>query len=143
MKIQTLISNQAAIIRPLQSQTPSRNWSLSETKELLSSVWVQGFGLFNDETLIGICILRVIEDEVEILELAIDHAHRQKGFAQKLWDHIQGAHAKATFFLEVAEHNNPAIKFYEKIGFTQIHRRDNYYGAGNHALIYTIRPDRK
>jgi len=138
MEIRILTPNQAAFLHPLQHQTPSRNWSVSEAKEFLHSDWVQGFGLFKDTALIGMCLIRVIEDEVEILELAIDKAHRQKGGAKKLWGHIKETFPKASFFLEVSEQNIPAITFYQKIGFIRIHRRENYYGPGSHALIYKL-----
>jgi len=143
MPIHTLNKNHISEIVMLQQQTPSRNWSPSETEDMLSTNWVKGFGVFHDDVLIGIFFVKTIAQEAEILELAINQNYRKKGFAQRLWQHVKEHFPNTDFFLEVSEHNTPAIKFYQKMGFKQIHSRKNYYGPGDDALIYTIRPDRK
>jgi ribosomal protein S18 acetylase RimI-like enzyme len=134
--IKQLTATDAHNILALQNQTPSRNWSLKETQDLLSKDWIQGFGIEKEDQLIGLCILKIIGKEVEILELAVDEKWRQHGYAQNLWEHVQKIVPDAQFFLEVSAHNTPALKFYEKMGFTLIHQRANYYGPGDDALIY-------
>ena len=42
------------------------------------------------------------------------------------------------FFLEVEEHNNPAINLYESVGFKIIHQKKQFYSNGATALIMTM-----
>jgi ribosomal-protein-alanine N-acetyltransferase len=46
-------------------------------------------------------------------------------------------------FLEVDEHNQPAIRLYDRAGFTEISRRPNYYPAisGTAAAALVLRRD--
>lgn len=136
--IKILTPNDADVILKLQHQTPSRNWSAAEAEKLLSRDWVTAFGLKVDGTFIGLCVLKIIESEAEILELAIDNPHRKKGCARQLWNHVQKTFPKSTFFLEVSEYNIPAIKFYEEMEFKNIGCRKDYYRPGESALVYKI-----
>ncbi len=138
MHIHPLNKNHISEIVILQQQTPSRNWSNAEAENMLTTNWVKGFGMFHGEILIGICFVKTIGQETEILELAINRNYRKKGYAQYLWQHVKATFPDTSFFLEVSEHNTPAIKFYEKMGFKQIHSRKNYYGHGDKALIYKL-----
>ena len=79
-------------------------------------------------------------DALEVVDVAVAPARRREGVAARLvqrvaYDgHVWGAQ---TITLEVAANNAPAVALYAGLGFEQVGRRRNYYGAGNDALIMT------
>jgi len=87
---------------------------------------------------VGFVLWRVAADEAEILSLAVEHSHRQRGHARLL---LQVAHVAAmargakTMFLEVAEDNQPARALYESLGFTMVGRRPRYYERSDQAAM--------
>ena len=63
--------------------------------------------------------------EREILNLAVVPAYRRIGLATQLLQ-LEFRH-KAIFFLEVRESNFAARSLYERLGFSEISRRKDYY----------------
>ena len=73
---------------------------------------------------------RQAADEAEILSIAVAGARRGRGLAGKLLSlHLRrlAALSARAVFLEVDEHNIPAIRLYDRAGFHEISRRPNYY----------------
>jgi ribosomal-protein-alanine acetyltransferase len=66
---------------------------------------------------------RVSDDEVEVLNLAVDPQFRRQGIATQLLRSIRSRHV----FLEVRESNRAARNLYQKLGFVEIGRRERYY----------------
>jgi ribosomal-protein-alanine N-acetyltransferase len=67
-------------------------------------------------------------DEREILNLAVDPAHRRQGIARALLqDALAGAHCD--WYLEVRPSNTAAMGLYHSLGFQQITQRPGYYAA--------------
>ena len=94
----------------------------------------------------GFIMSRLVEDEAEILSVAVARANQGRGLARKLLDlhlrRLAGLGARAVF-LEVDEHNRPAIKLYDRAGFQPISRRPNYYqvAGGGTAVALVLRRD--
>jgi len=85
-----------------------------------------GFG----RPLDGFIIISSAADQAEILTIATDPAQRQRGIARALLDISETElvdNGVDTLFLEVAEDNEAAIKFYKSAGFGPIGRRPAYY----------------
>ncbi|WP_455032254.1 GNAT family N-acetyltransferase [Lentzea miocenica] len=67
----------------------------------------------------------VVEDVLHVARLAVRPSHRRQGLARRLmgelagWGLEQGA---TTCALQVAEHNEPAIRLYEELGCAEHHR---------------------
>ncbi|MGI5502896.1 GNAT family N-acetyltransferase [Lentzea sp. CA-135723] len=67
----------------------------------------------------------VVEDVLHVARLAVRPSHRRQGLARRLmgelagWGLEQGA---TTCVLQVAEHNEPAIRLYEDLGCAEHHR---------------------
>lgn len=69
-------------------------------------------------------------NEVEIIFIAVDAAHKRQGLATEIIDAIDG-----TIYLDVNENNFGAINFYKACEFTEYARRKNYYPDGDAILM--------
>ncbi len=74
---------------------------------------------------------RVDDDEVEVLNLAVDTEFRRRGIGTRLLRHIDSRQV----FLEVRESNEVAQNLYRKLGFAEIGRREKYYDDPVEAAI--------
>lgn len=78
----------------------------------------------------GYIVYWVTADEVQLHDIAVDPAHRGRGFAGVLMESMLAegvACGAGRAFLEVRVGNAPAIALYERFGFTEIGRRRRYY----------------
>lgn len=115
----------------------SANMFLSEVGEDVSaprSWWVA----HDNGKLLGFAGGMVVDNDIQILDVAVDPDQRRRGIARKLLAHVsydaQMLGAK-TASLEVETENAAAIALYRALGFEQIGCRRDYYGAGNDALV--------
>lgn len=80
----------------------------------------------SDSLLLCSCVL----DEMEILTLCVHPSARRQGKAEALLARLVAEAEKLQvkrIFLEVSVENKPAVLLYEKMGFSQIGKRQNYY----------------
>jgi len=78
----------------------------------------------------GFLLLRVIEDEAEILSIGVKKRVRRNGLGKYLIEQAKRfstLHQLRSILLEVAETNQNAVGFYKKQGFLKIGIRNNYY----------------
>lgn len=140
-------------IRPLQSEDipavcalvaalpTAAQWSPEAYGQLLEEPG-RVIILLDEEKIIGLVALRVIANEAEILNLAVDPSHRRQGHATRLLAvaaeaaRVRGAH---TLFLEVRESNSSAIQFYESRGFRRAGLRPGYYRQPAEAAVLMMR----
>jgi [ribosomal protein S18]-alanine N-acetyltransferase len=131
----------AAHFETIHRQCFEDSWAEESFRALLSDPQV--FGLLSGENAIECClIIRAVAEEAEILTLATMPQARRQGLASLLLEAAVGeleARGVRGFFLEVAEHNRPALALYAKYGFRTVGKRPNYYvlkhGPAIHALI--------
>lgn len=94
------------------------------------------------DTLAGYIGVQTVLDEGYINNVAVRPEYRRKGIAAALISLlIDEARAIGLAFmtLEVRESNAPAIALYEKLGFTTVGRRKNYYEKPREdAILMTI-----
>lgn len=86
-----------------------------------------------DRACLGFSLVRHVADEAELLLIGVDRKWQNKGIGGTLLrDFISQARKSqiVTLYLEVRD-NNPAIDFYLRYGFENIHRRPNYYKGPN------------
>lgn len=136
----------AAAIAPLHAASFRRGWSEQEVEGLLVDRHVIAHRATIGGKLVGFVISRQVEDEAEILSIAIAGAWRGRGLSRSLLTlHLRrlAALSARTVFLEVSEHNRPAIRLYDRAGFHEIARRANYYPApgGKPAAALVLRRD--
>ena len=78
----------------------------------------------------GFLLLRVIENEAEILSIGVKKRVRRNGMGKYLIEQAKrfsNLHQLRSILLEVAETNRNAFGFYKKQGFLKIGIRNNYY----------------
>ena len=76
-----------------------------------------------------------------IVSVAIIDTHRRKGFGSLLVDEaIKGVKIRqcSELYLEVRCSNTDAVRLYEKLGFSIIHRLKAYYRDGEDAYVMAI-----
>lgn len=139
-------SRDAAAIAALHAASFARGWSEQEVEGLLTDRHVIAYRAIVGSVMAGFIMSRLVEDEAEILSIAVAGSRRGRGLARNLLtQHLRrlaGLGARAVF-LEVDEHNVAAIRLYGRAGFREISRRPNYYpGAdGKAAAALVLRRD--
>lgn len=84
--------------------------------------------------IIGFLAIKVIADEGEILQFAIEPQHQEQGFGSLLMDYALEHLNIMDLFLEVSESNEVALQFYKKYDFQIMRIRKNYYGPNQHGI---------
>ena len=91
------------------------------------SVWLVAL---EGEKVLGYVGSQTVIDETDMMNVAVHPDYRRQGIAEALVTHlVQALREKGNhcLTLEVRVSNAPAIALYEKLGFTQVGRRPNYY----------------
>jgi ribosomal-protein-alanine N-acetyltransferase len=135
----------ARAIAALHGASFRRGWSEQEVETLLVDRHVIAHRAVTGAKLAGFIISRLVEDEAEILSVAVFQRQRGRGLARNLLGlhlrRLAGLGARAVF-LEVDEHNAPAIRLYQRAGFYEVSRRANYYqGSDSAAAALILRRD--
>ncbi|MDO4441769.1 MAG: ribosomal protein S18-alanine N-acetyltransferase [Moraxella sp.] len=84
----------------------------------------------DDDECMGYLIYQIVFEVAEILRIATAHTHQKQGVGARLMrEFITLCQSKGAerILLEVRADNAPAIRLYEKHGFTQIDVRKGYY----------------
>lgn len=120
----------AAVAKLDQALFSAESWSEQAFADSLSDdsrrFWVAKDG----DTLLGFCGLSVSFEQGDILNIAVDPVHRQKGIGEALLRtaiETFSALGGKELFLEVRAANVAARRLYEKCGFLPIGTRRNYY----------------
>ena len=117
-------------IAQLEKLCFSDPWSEKSIESELScrlSLW---FVALEGETVVGYVGSQTVIDESDMMNIAVHPDYRRRGIAEKLIHALvsalgeKGSHGLS---LEVRASNAPAIALYEKLGFTQVGLRKNYY----------------
>jgi ribosomal-protein-alanine N-acetyltransferase len=120
----------SSAIAALHAASFRRGWNEQEVEGLLIDRHVLTHLAMTGGKLAGFIMSRLVEDEAEILSVAVAGRQRGRGVARRMLDlhlrRLAGLGARAVF-LEVDEHNDPALRLYHRAGFREISRRPNYY----------------
>ncbi|MDR3011695.1 MAG: ribosomal protein S18-alanine N-acetyltransferase [Chitinispirillales bacterium] len=88
--------------------------------------------------IIGFACIASILEEIQINNIAIHPDYQGRGLGPMLINHAlakAAAEGASHAYLEVRESNIPAIKAYEKCGFTSYGVRKRYYRDGENAVL--------
>ena len=131
----------ASAIASLHGSSFRRGWSEQEVEGLLLDRHVIAHRATGGAKLNGFILSRLVEDEAEILSVAVSERQRGRGLARALLNlhlrRLAGLGAR-TIFLEVDEHNVPALRLYQHAGFHEISRRPGYDPGGAPAATALI-----
>jgi len=139
-------SRDAGAIAALHAVSFRRGWSEQEVEGLLLDRHVIAHRATARGKLDGFIMSRLVEDEAEILSVAVTARSQGRGLARMLLTlhlrRLAGLGCR-TVFLEVDEHNAAAIRLYDRAGFHEVSRRPNYYprGGGAPASALVLRRD--
>lgn len=132
----------ASAIAVLHGGSFRRGWSEQEVEGLLLDRHVVTHRALMGTRLAGFIMSRLVEDEAEILSVAVAGRQRGRGIARQLLNlhlrRLAGLGAR-TVFLEADERNDPALRLYHRAGFSEVSRRPNYYpGTGGKAAAALV-----
>jgi ribosomal-protein-alanine N-acetyltransferase len=122
----------AGAIAALHAASFRRGWSEQEVEGLLLDRGVIAQRALTGRSLAGFIMSRLAADEAEILSIAVARNRQGRGLARQLLTlHLRrlAGLGVRTVFLEVDEHNAPAIGLYRRAGFREVSRRPNYYST--------------
>ena len=128
----------AAAIAALHAASFQRGWGEHEFDLLLADRSVVTHRIVTGRKTAGFIVSRCAAEEAEILSIAIAPARRGRGLSRPLLDfHLRtlAGLGTRTVFLEVDEHNAPALRLYRGCGFREVGRRPGSYGSGATALV--------
>lgn len=92
------------------------------------------------QDVLGILVLAPGPDVTDLMRIVVARDCMRQGVADQLMD-AGFERCPGRWLLEVRDDNAPALRLYDKHGFTTIDRRADYYGAGVDALILERRDD--
>jgi ribosomal-protein-alanine N-acetyltransferase len=129
-------ASDARALAMLHAGAFSRGWSEEEFETLLIDRMVVTHVARMRRSVVGFIMSRVVEDEAEILSVAVSPSCQGRGIARQLLMlnlRTLAGHGVREIFLEVEENNRPARKLYDRNGFVQVGHRAAYYkDAGGH-----------
>ena len=132
IQIRPFASADIDLIRAIAAASPeAARWSRETYETILQDPQRASCYVADQEgSVVGFVCLRLVSDEAEVLNLAVEPAARRLGVGSRLLDHAlreavrRGAQR---VFLEVRETNQPALALYQRYGFAVSMRRVGYY----------------
>ena len=116
-------------------------WNVDILKDELASKTSQFICAKYENKIVGFAGIKIVLDEVDIMNIAVKEDYRRQGIATLLLSHIfnicKERHIK-TIHLEVNEKNYSAISLYQKFGFKQVGLRKKYYHNTDDAILMTL-----
>lgn len=130
MIIRTMQKGDVAAVAALEAQIFSMPWSAAGFADTLPREDVIFLVAYEQDELLGYVGIYCTLDEGEITNVAVAPAARRRGIARALLTELKRQLAcrnVARIVLEVRVSNEPAIRLYEKLGFSMLGVRKNFY----------------
>ena len=143
MKIERLDEAALERVLTLEAESGPYCWSRGDWQSSLGAD--DCFELLSDNETVAVAAFSVVCDEANLLNIAVPLPAQRRGYARQLLEHCLKHYANSGIkhcFLEVRRSNTAAIALYEKLNFTVIGERKNYYpvkGGREDALVYCSR----
>ena len=128
--IEVMNASHVAQIAELEKICFSDPWSENSIASELNNQLALWLTAMEGERLAGYIGSQTVLDETDMMNVAVHPDFRRKGIAESLVNALVEqlkANGSRCLTLEVRASNMPAIALYEKLGFSEIGRRKNYY----------------
>jgi len=135
--IRIATSNDLADILSIEKKVFKHPWSKEQLSwELNSQPAAENYIMLARGNMIGYLFSHVVDDDVQILNIAIDIPFQHKGYGEQLLSYfLDQFNTDSNIHLEVRKSNFPAINLYLKFGFHETGTRKGYYSDGEDAII--------
>ena len=135
--IRIATSNDLADILSIEKKVFKHPWSKEQLSwELDSQPAAENYVMIARGNMIGYLFSHVVDDDVQILNIAIDIPFQHKGYGEQLLSYfLDQFNTDISIHLEVRKSNFPAINLYLKFGFHETGTRKGYYADGEDAII--------
>lgn len=127
----------------LHKQAFKKGWSCQDFISYLKNPAIKGYMFYGSHAPLAFILYQEIDDEVDIITLAVDKNFRGLGIGKLFFKKTLNAFKKKQIkkiFLDVDSKNKYALKLYEKIGFKKLHLRKKYYhnisSSGDALVLY-------
>ena len=130
MRIETMNSSHVDQIAQLEKLCFSDPWSVNSIASELDNKLSFWLVATEEDRVTGYIGSQTVMDETDMMNVAVHPDYRRKGIAEALVNGLVEALKRKEsrcLTLEVRASNVPAIALYEKLGFSEIGRRKNYY----------------
>ena len=130
MIIRTMQKGDVAAVAALEAQIFPMPWSAAGFADTLPREDIIFLVAYEQDELLGYVGIYCTLDEGEITNVAVAPAARRRGIARALLTELKQQLAcrnVARIVLEVRVSNEPAIRFYEQMGFSVLGVRKNFY----------------
>ena len=105
-------------------------WSEKSIASELDHTWSLWLVALDDNNVVGYIGSQTAVDETDVMNVAVHPDYRRRGIAERLIGMLVAElkdRGSRALMLEVRSSNAPAIALYEKLGFSQVGCRKNYY----------------
>ena len=130
MRIVQMNADHVPQVAALEKACFSDPWSENSVASELENELALWLVALEGETVAGYVGSQSVLGESDMMNVAVDPSFRRRGIAEALVTALVDELAKKgnySLALEVRAANAPAIALYQKLGFSQIGRRPNYY----------------
>ena len=114
-------------VAELERQNFSEPWPEIAVRSELTNKLALWLVAVEDGVVAGYVGSQTVLQEADMMNIAVADPHRRRGIARMLVEELIRQLDAYQLTLEVRASNAPAIALYEKLGFTQVGLRKNYY----------------
>ena len=141
MKIRKATSKDLVSIQKMEGRIFNNPWSNKSIRnELKRDENSLNLVAEMDQKIIGYFFAHLLDNEIHILNIAIDVTYQHQGYGKQFFKEILENYLQyGDVYLEVKQSNFPAINLYLNFGFEEIDIREAYYADGEDAVIMVKR----
>ena len=97
------------------------------------------YNYMDGDKVLGYLEIRLVDGVIDIMNIFVNEENRKQGIATSLMEEMFKNEEYSRIMLEVNEHNDEAIRLYNKLGFKEISLRDRYYGEDTAIIMEKVR----